>query len=322
MIRRLQAGLVAGLCVLLAGCPDSGASGGLPLQSQLLGPGFEARLSLPSETLAFADPLRLELEVVADTGLLVELPEASDSLAAFLPIDFRRLPTESRQGRRVLRQLWQLEALDTGVQRIPGLPLRYRVPGDSWQLAFLPALELVVVAELPASTGLDSLSVLQAGQRWEESNQRVLWWGAGLACLLLAVLLIWWLLRRPRAEPPAPPPPDPVEVALGRLRGLKARDLPGKGALEQFYVELSSILRGFVEGHYRLSAPKLTTEEFIARAARDAWLDPATRQVLGEFLQAADMVKFARHDPPVSEAEAAWQTAWQHVAAARTEEPS
>ncbi len=89
-----------------------------------------------------------------------------------------------------------------------------------------------------------------------------------------------------------------------RWRGCGRRAC-SRAQLEPFFVELTRILRRYVERAFALSAPRLTSEELIAEAARDPRLDAAIRRVLAGVLAAADQVKFARHTPPVAEAEGA-----------------
>ena len=52
-------------------------------------------------------------------------------------------------------------------------------------------------------------------------------------------------------------------------------------------------MRRYVERAYGIRAPRLTTEEFLARAKADPRFGEASVVQLSEFLHSADMVKFA-----------------------------
>ena len=80
---------------------------------------------------------------------------------------------------------------------------------------------------------------------------------------------------------------SPAERARLELGRLLKRGLPGRGKYKDYYVELTLVVRRYVQRKYGLKAPHLTTEEFLSdqRFSGDA--------SLREFLDSADMVKFA-----------------------------
>lgn len=86
---------------------------------------------------------------------------------------------------------------------------------------------------------------------------------------------------------------SPRERALRELADLLAADLPGKGRFKDYYVELTMVVRRYVERRYAIRAPKLTTGEFLAAARADARFPGPSVAPLGAFLEAADLVKFA-----------------------------
>ena len=86
---------------------------------------------------------------------------------------------------------------------------------------------------------------------------------------------------------------SPIERAMYELEQLLKKGLPGRGFYKDFYVELTMVVRRYIERRHAVRAPNLTTDEFL-RAARE---NPAfTREAIAElknFLESADMVKFA-----------------------------
>ena len=85
----------------------------------------------------------------------------------------------------------------------------------------------------------------------------------------------------------------PRERALHELRELLAKRLPEKGRVKEFYVRLTGIVRHYVERRHNVRAPELTTEEFLHEASKHPAFTPETVARLKDFLNAADMVKFA-----------------------------
>jgi hypothetical protein len=98
-------------------------------------------------------------------------------------------------------------------------------------------------------------------------------------------------MRRRRVQEKAPITP-PHELAREALQRLTERDLIAKGQVEQFFVELSGIMREYIERQFGIHAPERTTEEFLVEASRSDALTGHHRR-LRQFLTLADQVKFA-----------------------------
>ena len=67
--------------------------------------------------------------------------------------------------------------------------------------------------------------------------------------------------------------------------------------MDVFYVALSGILRVYLENRFALHSPELTTEEFLGQLSDSPELVRDHRDLLQEFLRAADLVKFAHLVP-------------------------
>jgi hypothetical protein len=80
---------------------------------------------------------------------------------------------------------------------------------------------------------------------------------------------------------------SPIERARLELERLLQKDLPSLGKFKDFYVELTLVVRRYVQRKYGVRAPNMTTEEFL----RETKIPNS--ESLEKFLQSADMVKFA-----------------------------
>ena len=82
-----------------------------------------------------------------------------------------------------------------------------------------------------------------------------------------------------------------------RWRLLLAENLPGRGLVKEFYLRLTGIVRQYVEDTTGIRAPEQTTEEFLRDMRSSAAFPPERSVRLAEFLEAADLVKYAGQQP-------------------------
>jgi hypothetical protein len=90
---------------------------------------------------------------------------------------------------------------------------------------------------------------------------------------------------------------DPREKALKALRELKGKNLPKKGQYDAFYVEITQIVRHYIEGYYKIKAPEQTTQEFLKVMLGQSVFNDKINTYLSDFLKFADLVKFAKFNP-------------------------
>ena len=95
----------------------------------------------------------------------------------------------------------------------------------------------------------------------------------------------------------------PWEIAYENLERLKNENLLARGLIKEYYIRLSDIVRHYLEGRFQLRAPEMTTEEFLHSLQYSTELNAQHKESLKNFLNACDMVKFAKYDPDVRESE-------------------
>ena len=87
-------------------------------------------------------------------------------------------------------------------------------------------------------------------------------------------------------------------VALNDLHSLRNNIKSGSVSLDTGYISLTDIVRGYLEKRFRLPASKQTTEEFLDGINQDNGpLPEVQRPFLKEFMQASELVKFAKLPP-------------------------
>jgi len=78
-------------------------------------------------------------------------------------------------------------------------------------------------------------------------------------------------------------------------------------------MELTMIVRRYIERQYAVRAPEQTTDEFLAAAVEHPRFTPRVVTHLREFLRAADLVKFADYHPDAGVIDQATATARKYI---------
>ncbi|MBU4201337.1 MAG: hypothetical protein KKG09_07330 [Verrucomicrobia bacterium] len=122
----------------------------------------------------------------------------------------------------------------------------------------------------------------------------------GLALLAAAILYGFWFAVRRIHRTIQLRRMSPKERALHELADLMAKDLIGHNQMKEFYLEITTIIRRYIERAHAIRAPEQTTEEFLIAAMQDPRFSRDVVLKLKAFLLTADLVKFAafRPDPP------------------------
>lgn len=120
-----------------------------------------------------------------------------------------------------------------------------------------------------------------------------------------------WNRRRRRDAPRLP-----HEIALARLDMTRALLAPAH--VREFSIDVSDIVREYIESRFEVRAAHLTTDEFLRTVTTSSdRLLAANRALLDEFLQACDLAKFGGWNLSAEEMERLLQGARRFVVESR-----
>lgn len=308
-----SARVVAWIGLLVAGCAVGGidtasvssASGEAIERTAEKGPVKMVVRVTPREP-RLSDLLEMEIVVTAQPQVQIVTPAFGQAVGDFLVRDYsERSATQSKANSNeetTRRFVYKLEPVHAGLHLIRSIAIEFidnRPTSEQKGIKALiesDPLEVNVTSELGDQVpNLADLEPMIAPRPLDQSSRSVWWWVLAAVGVLAAVVI--WLRRRRRGTAYEPAPPSPEEVANAALAALLSENLPGRGLYQEFYLRLTGIVRHFIEGTTGLRAPEQTTEEFLsAMHSRD--LFSADRSLrLKEFLEAADMVKYAGQQP-------------------------
>jgi hypothetical protein len=284
---RLLMGLA--LCWVLAGAV-----------AVLAGPPPEALVEVDTTRVTLGDPVRLALKVrygAGDRPLLEEVdPRSWLEGISYRP--GRPLSPAKLHDRLEVVYPFEVRLFELGSRRIPPLTVRFALAsGDTLTRETEPVdLEVVPVR------GSNDRELRDLKPPVELSGGLPLWLVLVLTVLAaVAGILAWRRFRRRRSAPePAAPPSVPVDhvAEFVRIAGL---GLVERGDYKTYYSLLADNLRRYLEQRLGIPAMELTTAEACERL-RPEGLDPGLVDQVREYLELADLVKFARLVPEIDRA--------------------
>ncbi len=134
------------------------------------------------------------------------------------------------------------------------------------------------------------------------------WMVAVAAAAVLAALglLLWLVFRKRKARPLTP-----RERALAALAEIRRE--PSAGDSHVFGIRVSDALRAYVRDQYGLDAVTRTSVEFLEAMRDHVAFTDNERAALSEFLESADLLKYARLEAGSDERQALLDIAGRFV---------
>ena len=139
-----------------------------------------------------------------------------------------------------------------------------------------------------------------------------LWIALGAVGVIALLVLLWILFKPHRLLSPK----SAYELTLEKLE--KARALLREDDPMPYAVLVSETIRTYLGQRFQALSTRRTTEEFLRQMEADRTTPLAEhRDLLRDFLQSCDLVKFARYQPTLTELEQVQQRATSFVTATK-----
>jgi hypothetical protein len=266
-----------------------------------------------------SDLVEMEVTVESQPDVDIKPPAFGQAVGDFLIRDYSEKPRDAAAP-HTRRFRYQLEPAHAGKHLIRSVSIEFvdRRPNSEARgeptLIETNPLEVNVTSELgDEAPNLANLEPMLPPE--PVSDAFATGWFIALAGAGIVAIVLIFLCRRRKRRVIEPRRLTPEEIAHAALAALLQEDLPGRGMIKEFYLRLTGIVRQYIEDTTGLRAPEQTTEEFL-RDMRSRDTFPPDRSVrLAEFLEAADMVKYAGQEPGSGQIDQATTRAREFIAA-------
>ena len=272
------------------------------------------------------DELSLTIDVTAEEDVEVLMPEFADVISGF-PIS-QYLPKQSitpdGKSRSTVRYVFQVEF--SGKQVIQPIAIEFidnregkqAAPDDydayellTERIEFSVASVLVDSVDRELNPPLPELDL--PAESMTESSYLVLGFFIAAAVLAAVGFFVWARNRKEVRKANA------YELAKRQLDSIVAAG--SRISVEEFYVEISAVIRRYLEIRFELAAPELTTDEFLQIASSESELSKDHQVLLREFLSQADLVKFSGKNASDDEMRRSTELAYRFLEETRAEAP-
>jgi BatD DUF11 like domain len=252
---------------------------------------------LDTTTATVGDQITMTVTVDHPADARVVWPDSLD-LAPFEVLAKRTLPDQARGAETRSSAELTLAAFELGDLQLPSFDVSV-IGADSTQEE-LHTDPFGVHVESVGKDDSGDIRDIRGPLGMPMSTLRMLMW---LALPLLAAVLLYAVARRlrPRRHRGDPPAlgalPRPAhEIALDALAALEASGKLERGQVKEYHIDVSDILRTYVEARFRVDALEMTTIE-VLDGLRRAGAPERFSDGLRAFLEQCDLVKFAKVRP-------------------------
>ncbi|MET2986648.1 hypothetical protein [Aureibaculum conchae] len=255
----------------------------------------EPKVSVKTDTtkIRIGEQINYQIEV-DNVGTGVTFPELQLDPTGKIEI-VEDLNIDTLKNRLVRKYL--LTSFDSGSYTIPQQKIMV------WSQEYLTDSVVVDVATVAVDTLKQNMFPIKAVQNEPytfDDFKSYLWWILG-ALLLLAIIL-YFVFRKKKTQEEIEAKIPPYDLALKRLKELDNKQLWQKNKIKQYYVELTDIIRSYIERELNIPALESTTNELMEtitdfNSSSSLNIPDETIKKLQSLLKDADLVKFAKYVP-------------------------
>jgi hypothetical protein len=273
------------------------------------------KTSLGRHRILIGDRIRYSIDIISRLDLEIEMPKFKDDKIGECEIkDSGAAVKRPLFGAKDYMRWLDITSYYIGKRSVPPIEIKYREKGDSaWKTLKTPEQSFTVESVLPRGVKLTDIKDIK-GPLYPFSLLKLLAW---IAAALVSAWAFLRLLKRLRKKAP---PKLPHELALEALEAARA-EFAKTGDMKQYYVNVSDAVRHYIETVFKLRAPEMTTQEFLAGIGFSRKISDVYKGLLKTFMEACDLVKFAKHAPSKPEVEEVFTTAKKFIEETQGEYP-
>ena len=245
--------------------------------------GIEVHIDAMPEKVDVSRDFYVTVTVKSPKDANVAIPDLQDRFQGFkIAEDFSETPFVDENGNTTLVSRWRL--VPKPVEK------KYRLAPFVVGNFYTKSVVFKSPDELEPVTG--EMEISPKKDFPPLSWKMVGWVLLGLVAVSLCIFLVVFLVKKIRLAIHLRKM-SPIERAYYELGVLLKKGLPGRGFYKDFYIELTMVVRRYIERRHGVKAPNLTTHEFLTAAQKSSAFSEDVIEKLKKFLESSDLIKFA-----------------------------
>lgn len=270
----------------------------LTLSLNLFAQNISAEAYTDSANYLVGDYINLTIKVKYDEGITVSNPLIKDNFKDIEVIKVEEPVLLEENGKQIVEFKYIVSVYDSTDISISGIPVGYKTGNDTLLQTVNTNPVYFTVHTVPVKPEEEIKDV-------KEPIKIPLDWKTILLYLLIIIAiagLAYFLYKRykkkhegeeiKQTEPRIPS----YITALNSLHQLEEEKLWQKGKVKEYHSKITEIIRRYFEDRFYLPALELTTSEAMVRL-KERYDTAEILQATDEFLNNADLVKFAKYNP-------------------------
>ncbi|SDF00052.1 Oxygen tolerance [Mucilaginibacter pineti] len=261
----------------------------------------QAGAKLDRTSIMLGEQTQLHLSLKFKVKDKVEFPVLKDSIGKIQIVSSSKTDTifdKDDLSLETIHKSYTVTAFDSGEYVIPSYA--FKTPAG---VVSSPPLSLNVTPPTDIDTSKafkdikQPLTVKYTFLDWLRDNWKLV--AGGFAAILVIAGIIYYFIKRPKKEvvvEEVKPAIPPHIIALQKLAEIRDKKLWQQEQTKQYYIELSDVVREYLESRYAIQALEQTSDEIFA-SLRYMDIAEEQRNVLRQTLILADLVKFAKEKP-------------------------
>ncbi len=280
----------------------------------------QGTISVESEvdksTITIGDRIHYTLTVKHSPDVQVEMPAFGINLGQFEIQDYQVTEPEKVDGQLIEAITYRISIYDIGDYTIPPVIVKYTAEGDSIPNE-LQSEEIAILVESVNPSEAEDIKEIK-DPLIMPPDYAFYYWLAGLAGLLILIIAAIYIYMKKFKKVDLPffasAPPRPAhEIAYEALDKLEKSGLLAERNLKKYYVQISGIIRVYLAGRYEIDVLEMTTTELTEALLTVYDIDERQIDMIRDFLNQSDLVKFAKYFPSDGENEQIMPTAREIV---------
>lgn len=263
--------------------------GSLFFSSVLFAQELEAKIN--TKTIKIGEPVLLEYKIPYQKGDQIQLPNLKDTLNYHIEIIDQKIDTVKNQ---IIHQ-FDLTAYDEGSYLIPSIKVEKN--GNTFKT---PIFEIDVKnVEIDSTQNKVGPIKPVMEEAYNFNDYLYKYWIYGLIALfifIIAIILLILYIRSKSRNLKNNKPKTPYEEVVFALKSVDAKKYLKRGEQQEYYTQLSFILRRYIGKVYKFSALELLSDDIIQVIENKDEINSEDKKQFKQFMFDADLAKFAKQE--------------------------